>query len=114
MSQNNKHQEKYTLNLLRSRQDRPLSLDELYMYLKTTKASTISDKDFDKYWDRFVDNELATEPELVLDLKTKTISIQHKTPINFFTRKPGDRRSRKFLVPTASANTQAEKKDVEA
>lgn len=105
---------KYTLNLLRSRQDRPLSLDELYMYLKTTKASTISDKDFDKYWDRFVDNELATEPELVLDLKTKTISIQHKTPINFFTRKPGDRRSRKFLVPTASANTQAEKKDVEA
>mgnify|MGYP003365582556 CR=1 FL=1 len=103
---------KYTLNLLRSRQDRPLSLDELRMYLKTTKGNAISDNEFDQYWHNFVNNELVTEPEIVLDMKTKTISIQHKTPINFFTSKPGSGRSRKFLIPTASANAQVHKNDV--
>ncbi|VEU22534.1 DEKNAAC103370 [Brettanomyces naardenensis] len=96
----------YTLKLLRKRDGEQLSLDELHTYLKATKPSYMSNKEFEEYWNQFINYDISKEPEIKIDLKTRSISIQHKTPTQFLTRTFGESiKSRKLHLYDKSLPT---------
>ncbi|KAG7881323.1 hypothetical protein KL938_003453 [Ogataea parapolymorpha] len=85
----------FTLDILRRKNGKEMTLEELHNFLKATKSADMADEDFEEYWLRFVTEEISKEPEIKVDFTTSSISIENKIPTQFLTRTPGARRTKK-------------------
>ncbi|KAH3670632.1 hypothetical protein OGAPHI_001147 [Ogataea philodendri] len=97
----------FTLGLLRRKNGKEMTLEELHNFLKATKSNGMDDEDFEEYWYRFVTEEISKEPEIVVDFTTSSISIQNKVPSQFLTRTPGKKSKKtklfqQYPVPTST------------
>ncbi|KAG7932894.1 hypothetical protein KL934_003549 [Ogataea polymorpha] len=85
----------FTLDILRRKNGKEMTLEELHNFLKATKSADMVDEDFEEYWLRFVTEQISKEPEIKVDFTTSSISIENKIPTQFLTRTPGARRTKK-------------------
>ncbi|KAG7801238.1 hypothetical protein KL944_003645 [Ogataea haglerorum] len=98
----------FTLDILRRKNGKEMTLEELHNFLKATKSAGMADEDFEEYWLRFVTEEISKEPEIKVDFTTSSISIENKIPTQFLTRTPGARRAKKsklfqrYPLPTST------------
>ncbi|ODV85528.1 hypothetical protein CANARDRAFT_7637 [[Candida] arabinofermentans NRRL YB-2248] len=98
----------YTMRTLHKRGDKELTLEELHNFLKATKSSHISDKEFEQYWANFVNDELPGEPAVKIDFTSRSISIANMIPSEFLTRSLGPKNGKKkgkFFAPYAIPST---------
>lgn len=88
----------YTLSYLHRHNVKPLTIDELYDYLKSTKPSNIKSEEFEDYWNHFVEVELSKNDEnsmFEFNYDTAQITLSHRTPTEYYTKTFGPERNKK-------------------